>query len=175
MREDDDERDADEYAEDSRDEAGLAPSFPAGLKVACYLWIGFGILILVGGLIGLVQNGGQIGAGGQAANQAPAGGVCGMVLVGLFGAAFIAAGSQTLKGTAKDTMGNGIGSLVFALLEIGLGVLALNFGVNFFAIIYLACGAGLMGAGIIALMNRTDYLEWRAYKKKTSSTGYFKK
>src|SRR5260370_40664686 len=50
---------------------------------------------------------------------------CGGLLVALFGGGFIFVGVQTLTGAAKDTLGNGIGSIIFAALMGGFTVLLL--------------------------------------------------
>ena len=99
------------------------PPYPNQLKIAGYLWMAFGILILANGLYSLaVIYGGVRGGGGAIA----VGGGLGVALIALFGGAFIHVGLQSINGTARDTMGNGIGSLVFAALQFGSAFWAMS-------------------------------------------------
>lgn len=122
------------------------------------VWIVFGTLIVFNGVLT---------AGEAAPNQPrPAGSPCGI----LIGAVFIHAGRQNTRGTAKGTVGNGVGSLVFGLLIGGLGaflmatafaVRALQFELALAGGVNLVSGLGLLVAGALALAGSTDYKAWR--------------
>jgi hypothetical protein len=160
------------------DDTELGPPFPGKVKVAGYLWIAFGGLgLAVYGLGVLVSA--ALGAGGN-----KPGGSCGPVCGMLFCAAFIYVGYQTVSGTAKDTLGNSIGSLVFGLLyaagaavmvvtAAGAGPLAQPQGQRpanaeglviiaaVSAVVCAAFAAALIGAAAMALTGRSQYREWR--------------
>jgi hypothetical protein len=85
----------------------------------------------------------------------------------LFAAAFVIVGIQTLLGSAKDTLGNGIGSLFFGLLAAAgfLGETApasrediWDLATFFFR---AASVAALLGAGLLALADREKYRFWQ--------------
>jgi hypothetical protein len=162
-------------ASDDDYDGGRVP-LPNQLKIAGYLWVAFGILILLGGLYNLIV---MYGPGGLRAGVGVAvGGGIGVALIALFGGAFIFVGVQSINGTARDTMGNGIGSLCFAAIELLIGFVALaNFGFFFLLLIPLLAGAGLLVAGVLAIMARADYLDWKKAKKLSSgdSDAYFGK
>jgi hypothetical protein len=143
------------------------------------IWIVFGSLILLNAAINLLLTFGMSAGGGAQA----AGGVCPVLIGVLFGAVFIHVGVQSVQGTAKDTLGNGIGSIIFALLNGGFGVLlmvgavavggtagliaALLGGVS------LLGGIGLLAAGVLALVGREEYKAWRrAHKRRVGSGGF---
>jgi hypothetical protein len=139
-----------------------SPPFPVLVRAAGIIWIVFGGLLLINlllflAVIGAVAVGGPKEAGAAAA----AGGVCGAAIIGLFAAAFIFVGVQSIKGTARDTLGNSIGSIVFALLNLGGGILQASAGQYLTGIISFLAGAGLLVAGILALVARSDYRAWR--------------
>lgn len=96
---------------DRRDEPIVA--YPAMVGWAARAWIVFGLLILLSGgaNVAMQLTQGTPDAPQGKAGASIAGSMCGMALVLLFGVAFIWVGSQTLRGDATDTMGNGIGSL----------------------------------------------------------------
>jgi hypothetical protein len=144
-----------------------ARPYPVTVTIAGIAWIAFGGLILLNLLVVLlilfVAAAGQQG-GGRGAFVA--GGVCGALLLGLFGAVFIHVGVQSVRGTARDTLGNGIGSIIFGVLNLGAGAAqagaaqvgaaqVIQAGVGFLA------GAGLIAAGVLALVGRNDYKAWR--------------
>jgi len=111
----------DDYDDDDRDRrSDRERPFPKAVFFAGVTWIVFGCLILINGGIQLIMTLGQAGQAGQKDGGAQAvGGTCGVALIVLFGAAFLFVGIQSCKGTAKDTLGNAIGSLVFGLLAGG--------------------------------------------------------
>jgi hypothetical protein len=82
---------------------------------------------------------------------------------------------QTVNGSARDTMGNGVGSLVFALVNFGAAALYFRDGLLLPGVLYGICGTGLLVAGLMAILARTDYLDWKAANKGRSSDSYFGK
>jgi hypothetical protein len=128
----------------------------------------FGGLILLNGLVMLAlmfllaQRAGDRGSAGAFA----VGGVCGVLFVALVGGVFVNVGVTSIRGTAKDTLGNGIGSILFGVLIGGLGVLgSLATGQILQAVINLATSAGLFVAGVLALVGRPQYQAWRRQRK----------
>jgi hypothetical protein len=102
-------------------EPGYGAPFPGSILGAGIIWIIFGCLILLGAGINFLMIVGQPRAGGPEA----VGGSCGLAIQALFGAVFLLVGIQSVQGTAKDTLGNGIGSIVFAALQFGGAALIL--------------------------------------------------
>ena len=129
---------------------------PAAVLWAGILWIVYGVLQLVGIVLNMLSppvNLPQIG--------------CTL----LFGIAFLFVGYQTVTGTAKDTLGNAIGSLILGLLVALLAVMILAGGqqlqidprVRLAAAISAALSAALLiVAGVLALAGRADYRAWRS-------------
>lgn len=139
------------------------PSFPPLVKIAGVAWIVFGILILLESVVLFLVSFVLSGRGPRQGDAEP--NVFVAVFVALFGAAFLHVGVQSVRGTARDTLGNGIGSIVFGLFSglSALGTLAagqfVQFGIN------LLAGGGLLAAGILALIGRSDYKVWRKASK----------
>ena len=120
---------------------------PGSVKTAAILWIVFGGLGLLGQLMSLASGG--FGTRG----------ILGLVI----SVAFVVAGIQTISGKAKDTLGNGIGSIVLgglALLLIMLAAAAV--GLHWTVLLGMLNSGGLVLAGILALVGRAAYREWRA-------------
>ncbi len=142
------------------------PPYPAMLTAAGVIWIVFGCLILLNLVVPLLlasaAAGGQAGA---ARDAALAGGVCGGLVVGLFAAVFIHVGYQSVRGTARDTLGNGVGSIIFALLQFGSGAFQARQGQLLPSAIGFICGLGLLAAGVLALVARGEYRAWRKATK----------
>jgi hypothetical protein len=148
----------DEYEEPESDyERG--PPYPGMVRAAGIIWIVFGGLILLNlGILLLMMF---VLAQKGAAEAAMVGGVVGAVIVGLFGGVFIHVGVQSVAGTATDTLGNGIGSIIFALLNFAGAVAQAGNGNVIAAVVSFLCGGGLLAAGILALIGRADYKAWR--------------
>ncbi len=92
--------------------------------------------------------------------------MCLGAFLGLIGGVFILVGIQTITGSARDTLGNGIGSIIFSLLIGGSGLVTLVGGRGEAAnliggAINVLAGAGLMAAGVMALIGRDQYRAWR--------------
>jgi hypothetical protein len=153
--------------------------FPAGVKVAGIVWIGYGVLALISAALNVVVGAAGAGAGGASP-------VCTGICVGLFGLAFLFVGVQSVRGTAKDVLGNGIGSIVFGVLYLAGAAFLLLMGgfadqaanqpgkggapINkeqFQTVAYVSGAIGgffgllLLLAGVLALSNRTAYKAWR--------------
>lgn len=157
-----------------------AASFPMIVKIAGGIWIAFGGLILLNAIIALVMKfGGTPAAGGDGV---PGANICGSVLPILFGAVFIMVGFQTIQGKARDTLGNGIGSIIFGMLCGGVGAMAMLGGAilsgeggakaelgplaMIVGAINTISGAGLLIAGVLALVGRSGYKEWRRMNQR---------
>jgi hypothetical protein len=139
--------------------------FPVVVKIAGIAWISFGGLIALNSLIlSLMLIAARV-PGGAPKGAILTGAGCVFVFLGLIAAAFIFVGVQTVRGTAPGTVGNGIGSIVFGLLNVipviqqiaARGYLQAGLAVLFVL--------GLIGAGILALVGTADYKAWRKYKK----------
>jgi hypothetical protein len=141
------------------------------------IWIVFGCLILLNAAVNLLLTLGLAAADGAQA----AGGTCPVLLGVLFGAVFILVGVQSTRGTAKDTLGNGIGSIIFGLINGGFGALLIAGGIaagsaGLIAVILggisLLGGIGLLVAGVLALAGRGEYKAWqRAQTDRIGSAG----
>jgi hypothetical protein len=142
-------------------------AFPVAVRAAGIVWIIFGCLILLNAAVNFLLTAGAAAAGAPQV----AGGTCGLLLAVLFGAVFIHVGIQSVRGTAKDTLGNGIGSIVIGALNMGIGGVLMAAGLaapgtaSLIAVvgggISILGGCGLIGAGILALAGRSAYRSWR--------------
>ena len=108
------------------------PPYPPLVKAAGIIWIVFGCIMLLNMaatfLLIMVVSANQEGpnAAGRA-GVAAGGGVCVSAVIGLFAAAFLFVGVQSVRGTATGTMGNGIGSIVIGLLNFaGMAAVAIT-------------------------------------------------
>lgn len=177
MREYDDHDEPDARDDYDREPRGGTP-FPVGARVAGIIWIVFGTVGLVAQLASFGMNANQGGAGAT-------GPICGI----LFAVAFLMIGIQTVRGTAKTTLANGIGSIIFSLVYFGLGAMmalggaflananpqqAQAQGVQQFAIIMsvvlFGFGGLLLIAGVLAIMANTAYKDWRRAEGLTPSS-----
>jgi hypothetical protein len=135
------------------------------VRIAAIVWMVFGSLVVLNGFI-ILAVASRIGAGER--HPAASALACGATVAALIGVAFIYVGVQTIRGTARDTLGNGIGSIAFGIYALAFvaqtlvgavqqgevagvinGVLG---GIN---------GIALLAAGILALVGRKDYKAWR--------------
>jgi hypothetical protein len=141
-----------------------APKFPGVVLAAGIVWIVLGGIILYQGVAGLVlfaDDTARIGGVADQPLQERARGF-GASLV-LFGGAFILAGILSVLGAATDTLGKGIGSIltgVFVAVMVGGPSLDIRGG---------GIGVGLVVAGLLALVGRSEYLAWR--KSQTEGPG----
>jgi hypothetical protein len=153
------------------------PKYPRAVHIAGVIWIIFGSLILLNAAINLLLTVGMAAGDGA---QAAGGGS--PVWIGvLVGAVFIHVGVQSTRGTAKDTLGNGIGSLIFGLLNGGFGAFLIVGAIAaggiagliaaIFGGISLLGGIGLLVAGVLALVGREEYKAWRRAQKSRAGSG----
>jgi hypothetical protein len=121
---------------------------PGVVKAAGIIWIVVGALGVLGQLLSL-------GGGFRPQN------IAGLVI----SVAFLIVGIQTITGKAKDTLGNGIGSIVIGLLNGAFLVYVTSALPGALAGVALLFGApvvlGLIAGGILALAGRARYKEWR--------------
>jgi hypothetical protein len=158
-------------------------SLPAGVRAAGIIWLTIGILGLTVSVLSLVVNVATVGAGGGGpgggGGAGPAPICCSFGCSVIVPAVFLMVGIQTFKGTAKGTLGNGIGSIVFGLLALAAPVVILLLigrvaaagggppgGVAaavlyIFAAVYGLIGLALLTAGFLAIAGRDAYTEWR--------------
>ena len=162
-------REYDEYDEEEEDEVeerrrGRPIAYPATVLIAGVGWIVFGSLLLLSGtVIGIILTNRPM----QVDNPTPGlfTGMCFLFFAALFGAGFIFVGVQSVRGTAPGTLGNGIGSLIFGVLNLAGGIAQAKNGETVAALISFVCVAGLWGAGILALVGGADYRRWREAHK----------
>lgn len=162
-----------EFDEDNGpgDRRADTPAFPIAVKLAGIAWIGFGAVEWIAVILALAQSGANQGAGGRPQPLTPC-------CPGLVGLAFLVCGYQTVTGKTKDTLGNSIGSILLGLLQLAVGVAIGLFGVAannrnndgglmgaVLAAILGLLGAGLIAAGVLALVGRSAYRDWRRSQK----------
>lgn len=170
---DDDDRDEvhDEYDPDDVNE----PPFPGMVLIAIILWCLTAFIQFSNWVLWLLIAGG-IGDGN----------CCGM----LIGLAFASIGYNTMIGRVADTRGIAIGAILYSACLLGFAVLLTFIGVKgmnqappggglvcgrivpagmnarhavVLSVELFGIGVALMMSGVLALMGRTQYLEWRAY------------
>ena len=156
------------------------PPFPTKVTVAGIAWIVFGGLIVVNLLIALVLlaavSRSAVGVDREQASSAFAVGICLSVLLGLFAAGFIFVGVQSVRGTAPGTIANGVGSIIFGLLNfIPLFVLVVRAnspgrippgtGEYIQAGISSLFGLALIAVGAVAIAGAAEYKMWRQFRK----------
>jgi hypothetical protein len=190
-------RRAREDHDDDKEEG--AGGFPLMVRLAAIAWIGFGCLIIVNALAGAVLNIAVMVTTpprpaarlapprpGQPIVNAPAGfdadmrmgietGVRIFLAMAISGS-LVFAGVQTLRGAAKDTLGNAIGAIVLGVLNLGCGgvLIVAGFGLGGLGTVVaiaigalgVAVGLGLAGTAILALVGRTQYLSWRRAQRR---------
>lgn len=144
---------------------------PERVRVACRIWVVFGILLLVSALINLILYGSAILASIQTLDGLVALGI--IVLGILFGVAFLQAGNHTLKGKSKGILGNGIASLFFGLINGAWGTYQISLLMSvrltsydktlgyLFSSINLLSGIGLLIAGVLSILGAKAYKTWK--------------
>ena len=149
-----------DYARGARGAESTAGKCPGTVTTAGVIWIIVGAMILINLVVILTS---RFAFSDPASEEVRAtAGVLVALFLGFVGGVFIHVGVQSIRGTAKDTLGNGIGSMIFGVLEVvsaftqegqlGKAVhiaTALLFAATFFI------------AGIFALIGRTEYKAWR--------------
>ena len=143
--------DYDDPDDDDRPSANVP--FPRGAKIAGIIWMSFGAIGVLLGILSFI-----------ASNGVESGGCCGVII----SLALAIIGEQAFNGKAMCLLSSGIGSIIFGLI-FGVGsiaVIALNQQVE-----WIAVGASitifsmaLLVAGYLALTSRSDYERWRRAK-----------
>jgi hypothetical protein len=174
------------FEPDDRDDVYARRDVPKLVSTAGIIWIVFGSILLINAVVNLGLSGATVRAG-----ENPSGGPCGGIVGIGFGIAFVFVGMQSVKGTAKDTLGNGIGSIIIGALYATGGAVVLVLGLGMYALIsqgkatapnadqaalivtvtggvLLVSGLGLILAGTLALMGRADYKEYRRAGKRSA-------
>lgn len=170
-----------QFASDRGPDYEKPPAYPVTIMIAGIGWIVFGGgMLLVAGLVLLVAL--LAAASSRSGNQGgilAGAGLCIAVVIGLFGAAFLFVGIQSVRGTSHDTRGNGVGSIVFGFLcfaLVGLQMVSVGMnrvggaeiiGMGFYGLV----GIGLIVTGILALVGMSDYRAWRAWHKAHKDIG----
>jgi hypothetical protein len=137
---------------------GTPGGVPKPVKTAGLIWIIIGLVILANAGMTLVKS---FNAQEKASDAAAFGGPCASIFIGLVALVFISAGRQSMRGTARDTLGNGLGSVIFGLLQLVGGLAAVAVELWLQAVVALVAGATLTSAGILALANRGTYKAWK--------------
>ncbi len=169
------------YEDDERDDyedRRPNPTFPMTVRIAGIIWLLMGLLILTSTILTIVFNVIQDKAVNQNNDANPTSGYITMGVGFIFGLIFLMVGVQTARGTAKDTLGNSIGSLIFALLYGTCGILVFV-GARFApvdkqlqtimiiaSVINTLSGFGLLVAGVLGLVGRSQYKAWRKAQEK---------
>jgi hypothetical protein len=173
-----------DYLDQPEDVPLEAPPIPGAVRAAGIIWIVFGGLILLNFVVQLLVLL-TVNPQGQRGGAFVAGNFCGVLFMGLVGGAFVNAGIQSLSGAAKDTLGNGIGSIAFGVIIGGLaGVLLIGilgataagaqpgelmWIVVLALLINSLAAIGLLVAGILALVGREGYREYRRYRRAVAA------
>ena len=169
------------YADDAWEQPEVVqrepPGIPGSVRAAGIIWVVFGALILLSGALQILSQ--LVLAPPEARGAAITGSFCSALFVAFVGGVFIHVGVQSLSGTAKDTLGNGIGSIIFAAIIGGLTfvVLAAMVAVRprgpaegpvwaiLIAVILNGLSAlALLTAGVLALVGRNGYRAYRGYR-----------
>jgi hypothetical protein len=137
--------------------------FPPVVKVAGWLWIGLGAFLIIGTMIGMANPRGNAARG----NPMPCWG-------GVVGVVFVICGHHTVTGKARDTLGNGAGSILLGILQLtvatliasgmfkpGQGANAQGRPEEVAVVVIAVVGAILFVAGVLALIGRSAFREWR--------------
>ncbi len=155
-------------ASEENDTESKPPAFPMTVTLAGIAWIGIGGLIILMSFVIVMALLFQVRPDetGTVVERVMGVAVCITAILGLFGGAFIFVGVESVRGRARDTLGNGIGSLIFAVLQLGVAIG--NAGSDSFrqAGINGVCGLGFLAAGILALMGRSQYKAWRKAERR---------
>jgi hypothetical protein len=124
------------------------PAFPRTVTIAGITWLVYGgCLILLVGWVSFAAY--------------PQAGLFAFFGWGLLGMSFIPIGVRSLRGTSRDTLDDGIGSIIFGLCHVPVGWWILtNDRDAWLAVSLFLLGAGLVVAGVLALAGRRTYEAW---------------
>jgi uncharacterized membrane protein HdeD (DUF308 family) len=144
---------------DSTHSSSTAIKAPILIKLISTVWIIYGILLVLSAVVTSVS----LFSNNAANNEMEAYVQWGILLsICIFAFAFLYIGIQTLKGKAKDTLGNGIASI--ALAAFGLYSMLQQSDPGNIDVVALIPGVILLIAGIFALIGRAKYKEYVANK-----------
>lgn len=129
----------------STDSQATRASRPGVSTAAAIIWVAFGSLNIVVQLY-LLVSAGRMGA-------------IGGLLIGL---GFLSAGIRSLTGKSRDPEWAAAGAILFGLLSM-LGGIMLARGSSLLIFVLLQTGI-LLVSGVLALVGRAGYREWRAGK-----------
>jgi hypothetical protein len=129
------------------------------VKVAAWMWIAIGILFIISGFVLAVST----------VNSTDSYNILIGLLVAFitlaFGSFFLYAGRSTLTISAKDVLGNGLGSIAFSIFGIAPGLQSLESGRIAEAIGALIPTVVLFVSGVVVLIGRGEYKKALERKK----------
>jgi hypothetical protein len=134
------------------------------MTVAGVIWLVFGSILILRSL-------GNVNGAVQALSTTDGvfEGIARLAII-LFAAVFVHVGVQSIRGTARGTIQNGVGSIIFAAW-IGNSSFFLADTRDSEATVRLVAGAGLLVAGILAFVAHGDYKKWRKAHKDRKDRG----
>ncbi len=142
-------------------ENGGQPPFPKVLSYVGVIWIVFGAISLIAGVLALASV-------LLSVVPFPNGeGVTDLLLILAAGIGLVYIGVQTTRGTASDTLGNGIGSIIWGVIllyeafKLADGLAQLSDATVGAFVLLVVYGAMMVVAGLISLAVRKDYRAWR--------------
>jgi hypothetical protein len=138
----------------------LGTPFPATTIAAGVIWTVFGLLSLVQ-LVFVTPPWWEMFDATAAGRALEVAGLILVVIYGLFGVVFSIIGFQNLRGTAAGPLGDSIGSVFFAALGAVVATGCFVAGAYAQAAVTLLTAAGLLTAGVLALVGRADYMLWK--------------
>ncbi|MEZ6141511.1 MAG: hypothetical protein R3B84_13140 [Zavarzinella sp.] len=134
--------------------------FPGIVKIACYIWIVFGLIAIAQGIMFLAMPSDNLKKDELNYNYP---GLVGALLIGI---CFAVTGLQLLTGKVLEIVGAAVGSLFIGLLMLGLSGLVANYDALTLAIPGFIAGLGLIVAGVMVIMGRSQFMAWKRAKKK---------
>jgi len=150
--------------------AAPTPQYPRTILIAGIIWIILGSLMLLMSAMMVVAR------GWVSIPQS---------MTMLFGIASVNAGVQGVRGTGRNTFGNGIGSILFGLLVLSVGIRILLQAIDesrtlesstpivvggFYAGATIVAACGFLSAGVLALVGRERYRSWRRIQKNIKTS-----
>jgi hypothetical protein len=161
--------DGDRYDEndDEGKERKRSTSFPVVVVIAGVVWIGFGLLVMVGTIGRVAQN------RGENIQAAPT------IGIGLLGFVYFLTGIKVIRGQMEDLTWAAIGSFVFGVIYCGIGawlVAAIERAPKgdqdvgtLIGCAFAVGGVLLLVAGTFALMGKAQYVYWRKLEGLTAT------
>ncbi|MFO0968042.1 MAG: hypothetical protein U0793_21005 [Gemmataceae bacterium] len=144
------------------------PPFPALVLAAGILWIIFGAIVIAGLLLivlSFVPNLSDIEWNAATITSLALGGA----VPALFAAFFVTEGVSMIRGTVPDTIPNAIGSILFAGIEIALGIDAAGKGQALQSVVSFLVATGFLSAAALAIFGRAEYEVWHKAARRTPS------